>query len=134
LLEKLGPKLNITFTRSAKQPYNFVGDLTTGLTNTEKLEVVVIVSAKLTIRLKVYPHYNKGYINVDKARDQPALMRTLLRLSDQGLLYWASDDEGDVFTGYTFTIESGFPSESIEIVLLNILNSDKAVGELKPFY
>jgi hypothetical protein len=37
-----------------------------------------------------------------------------------------------VFTGYTFTLESGFPDEAIKIVLSSIKNSDQFVGEMRP--
>ena len=60
-------------------------------------------------------------------------MRLLLRLSDRAFLYWGADESGDVFTGYTFTLESGFPEEAIKIVLRSIVNSDKFVGEMRPF-
>jgi hypothetical protein len=133
LLEKLGPKVNIAFTRSEKQPYNYKGELTTGLTNATSLEVVVSATTKFTVSFRIYPHYNKGYINVDKASDRIGLMRLLLRLSDRAFLFWGADEEGDVFTGYTFTLESGFPADAIEVVLKSIVNSDKFVGEMKPF-
>jgi hypothetical protein len=57
----------------------------------------------------------------------------LLRLSDRAFLFWGADEAGDIFTGYTFTLESGFPEESIRIVLSSIVNSDKFVGEMRPF-
>lgn len=60
-------------------------------------------------------------------------MRLLLRLSDKAFLFWGMDEADDVFTGYTFTLESGFPKEAIRVVLRSILNSDKFVGEMRPF-
>jgi hypothetical protein len=133
LLEKSGPGINVTFSQSQKQPYNYVGMLRTGLVNADSFEIVVSVTSKETIGFRIYPHYNKGYINVDRAKDIPALMRLLLRLSDRAFLFWGADESGDVFTGYTFTLESGFPDEAINIVLKSIVNSDKFVGELRPF-
>jgi hypothetical protein len=56
----------------------------------------------------------------------------LLRLSDRAFLFWGADETGDIFTGYTFTLESGFPEEAISIVLKSIVNSDKFVGEMRP--
>ena len=38
-----------------------------------------------------------------------------------------------MFTAYTFTLESGFPDEAIKVVLRSIVNSDKFVGEMRPF-
>jgi hypothetical protein len=133
LLDKVGPDLKVTFSQSSKQPFNYVGSLRTGLVNTESFEIVVSVTPKETIGFRIYPHYNKGYINVDRVKDSAGLMRLLLRLSDRAFLYWGADDAGDVFTGYTFTLESGFPEEAIKIVLRSIVNSDKFIGELRPF-
>lgn len=133
LLEKTGPQINVSFTQSQKQPYNYVGSLRTGLVNADSFEIVISVTAKDTIGFRVYPHYNKGYINVDNVKDRIGFMRLLLRLSDRAFLFWGADETGDVFTGYTFTLESGFPEEAIKIVLQSIVNSDKFIGELRPF-
>jgi hypothetical protein len=132
LLEKAGPTINVAFNQSQKQPYNYVGTLRTGLVNAESFEIVISVSAKQTIGFRVYPHYKSAYINVDKINDRAALMRLLLRLSDRAFLFWGADETGDIFTGYTFTLESGFPEEAIRIVLRSIVNSDKFVGEMRP--
>jgi hypothetical protein len=132
LLEKAGPTVNIDFSQSQKQPYNYVGTLRTGLVNADSFEVVISVTPKETIGFRIYPHYKSGYINVDKVNDRAALMRLLLRLSDRAFLFWGADETGDIFTGYTFTLESGFPEEAINIVLRSIVNSDKFVGEMRP--
>jgi hypothetical protein len=132
LLEKTGPDINVSFKQSQKQPFNYVGLLSTGLVNAESLEIVISVTPKDTIGFRVYPHYKAGYINVDKVNDRAALMRILLRLSDRTFLYWGADESGDIFTGYTFTLESGFPEEAIRIVLRSIVNSDKFIGEFRP--
>ena len=133
LLDKAGPEINVSFSQSQKQPFNYVGMLRTGLVNAESFEIVISVTPKDTIGFRIYPHYNKGYINVDKGKDRTALMRLLLRLSDRAFLYWGADESGDVFTGYTFTLESGFPEEAMKVVLRSIVNSDKFVGEMRPF-
>ncbi len=132
LLAKAGPGINVTFNQSQKQPFNYVGVLRTGLVHAESFEIVVSVTANDTIGFRIYPHYKGGYINVDKARNPTSLMRQLLRLSDKAFLFWGADEAGDVFTGYTFTLESGFPEEAIRIVLRSIVNSDPFVGELRP--
>jgi hypothetical protein len=69
---------------------------------------------------------------VNKAKDSTGLMRQLLRLSDKNFLFWGMDDSADVFAGYTFTLESGFPDRAIEIVLYSIRPLDKYVGEMRP--
>src|SRR6266852_5394081 len=75
LLNTMGPKVNIDFRQSDKQPYNFLGSLRTGLKNTDLFEVVISVSDKETIHFRIYPHYNNGYVNVDKVRNSAGLMR-----------------------------------------------------------
>jgi hypothetical protein len=133
LLEKAGPDLKVSFSQSEKQPFNYVGSLKTGLVNADSFEIVIRVTADETVGFRIYPHYKNGYINVDKARNSAALMKLLLRLSDRAFLFWGADEAGDIFTGYTFTLESGFPEEAISIVLRSIVNSDKFIGEMKPF-
>ena len=132
LLDKAGPGINVAFHQSTKQPYNYVGVLKQGLINADSFEIVISVTASDTIGFRIYPHYKTGYINVDKVRNAPAMMRQLLRLSDRAFLFWGADETGDIFTGYTFTLESGFPEEAIRIVLRSIVNSDKFIGEIRP--
>ena len=133
LLEKAGPDLKVSFSQSEKQPFNYVGSLRTGLVNADSFEIVISVTANETVGFRIYPHYKNGYVNVDKAKNSAALMRLLLRLSDRAFLFWGADEAGDIFTGYTFTLESGFPEEAISIVLRSIVNSDKFIGEMRPF-
>jgi hypothetical protein len=59
-------------------------------------------------------------------------MRALLLYSDNNFFFSGADDSGDIFFGYTFTLESGFPSDAITIVLRSIRNQDKYVGEMRP--
>lgn len=132
LLEKAGPELKVSFSQSQKQPFNYVGSLKTGLVNAESFEIVISVTANETIGFRIYPHYKNRYINIDKAKNSAALMKFLLKLSDRAFLFWGADDAGDVFTGYTITLESGFPAASIRIVLNSIVNSDKFIGEMRP--
>jgi hypothetical protein len=132
LLAREAPEIKVTFTQSQKQKFNYVGTLKEGLVNAESFEIVISVTPKDTMGFRVYPHYKNGYVNVDKVNDRAALMRLLLRLSDRAFLFWGADESGDVFTGYTFTLESGFPEEAIAVVLKSIINSDKFVGEMRP--
>jgi len=133
LLEKAGPDLKVSFSQSQKQPFNYLGSLKNGLVNAESFEIVISVTPNETIGFRIYPHYKNGYINIDKAKNSSGLMRLLLKLSDQAFLFWGVDEAGDIFTGYTFTLESGFPEDSIRTVLSSIVNSDKFVGEMRPF-
>jgi hypothetical protein len=135
LLETAGKRtdVNVEFHQSTKQPYNFVGSMTTGLKNLQSLEIVISVTPSDTIGFRVYPHYKGGYINVKKAADSPGLMHEMLRFSDRNFLFWGADSTDDVFCGYTVTLESGFPDEAIVIILRSIRSTDQFAGELRPF-
>jgi hypothetical protein len=132
LLDATGPKINVAFKQSEKQPYNFVGIMSTGLTNADSFEIVISVSGQDTIHFRIYPHYKGAYLNVDKASNSAALMRQMLRFGDKNFLYWGADDTFDIFAGYNFTLESGFPEASIRVVLNSIAKLDQYVGEMKP--
>ena len=134
LLAASGPKrgIEIAFRQSDKNPFNFVAVKRGGLTNAEGFEIVVGVSNDETIGFRIYPYYKGGYVNLDKARDGAGLMRKLLNLSDHNFLFWGADDTGDVFAGYTFTLESGFPDKAIEVVLYSIAPLDQYVGQMRP--
>lgn len=125
--------VNVAFHQSTKNPYNYAGSMTTGLTNSDSLEIVLSVTKSDTLSFRVYPHYKGGYINLAKAKDALGLMRKLLFFSDDNFLFWGADAGGDVFSGYSITLESGFPSEALVIVLRSIRNTDKFVGQLRPF-
>jgi hypothetical protein len=134
LLETAGARkdVGVAFRQSTKQPYNFVGVMDTGLTNCDSIEIVVGVTANDTIGFRIYPHFKGAYVNVDKAKDGVGLMRKLLQLSDSNFLFFGADPGGDVFSGYTFTLESGFPEEALVVVLRSIRHTDQVVGELRP--
>jgi hypothetical protein len=134
LLETAGAHkdVGVAFRQSTKQPYNFVGTMNTGLANCDSIEIVVGVTASETVGFRIYPHFKGGYVNLDKVKDGAGLMRRLLRLSDSNFLFFGADEGGDVFAGYTFTLESGFPEEALVIVLRSIRHTDQVVGELRP--
>ena len=134
LLAASGPKrgIEIAFRQSDKNPFNFVAVKRGGLTNAEGFEIIVGVSNDETIGFRIYPYYKGAYINIDKARNGTGLMRQLLNLSDHNFLFWGADDTGDVFAGYTFTLESGFPDKAIEVVLYSIAPLDQYVGQMRP--
>ena len=125
--------VSVVFRQSTKNPYNFTGNMTTGLVNCESLEIVVSVTPNQTIGIRVYPHYKGGYINLGRAGDASGLTAKLLSYNDRNFLFWGADNTKDVFSGYTFTLESGFPSEAFVTVMRSIRNTDKFVGELRPF-
>ena len=131
LLAGEGPKINVVFRQSEKQPYNFVGIMSTGLTNADSLEIVILISDQETIHFRIFPKYKGVYLNVNKASDSAGLLRQMVRLSDKNFLYWGADDTFDIFAGYNFTLESGFPDASIKVVLNSIHKLDQFVGEMK---
>lgn len=132
LLQRVGPEIKVNFQPSTKSQYVFTGMMKDGLTNADSMEIVISVTSKDTIGFRVFPHYKGAYINIDKARNSTQLLRKLVQLNESTFLFWGADDTGDVFTGYTFTLESGFPDEAIKIVLSSIRNSDQFVGEMRP--
>ncbi|HEY2962417.1 MAG TPA: hypothetical protein VGJ37_08395 [Pyrinomonadaceae bacterium] len=132
LLQRLGPDMNVAFKPSSKSQYVFTGMMRDGLKNCDSFEIVISVTAKETIGFRIFPHYKGAYINIDKAKNTAQLLRKIAQLNDSTFLFWGVDDSGDVFTGYTFTLESGFPDKAIEIVLSSIKNSDQFVGEMRP--
>ena len=132
LLTRVGPEINVTFATHPKNPFSFIGVMTEGLTNAEKLEIVISATASQTIGIQVFPHYKGNYVNIDKVRNTVQLLRKLVQLNETNFLFWGADATGDVFTGYTFTLESGFPDEALKIVLSSIKGTDKYVGELRP--
>lgn len=131
LLDTVGPVIGVAFRQSQKNPFNYIGTMQ-GLTNADSLEIVISVTKSETIGFRIYPHYKGGYINVNDASDRVGLMKQLLLMSDQNFLFWGADSDGDVFAGYTVTLESGFPNEAMRIVLRSIRNLDKFVGDMTP--
>jgi hypothetical protein len=132
LLTQYGPAQEMHFHRSTVNPFNFAGSLATGLTNSSSLEIVISVTKSQTIGFRIFPHYAGGYINIDKVRNGTALMRQLLQFTDRNFLFWGTDNTYDVFAGYTFTLESGFPTEALKVVIRSIPTLDRFVGDLKP--
>jgi hypothetical protein len=132
LLQRVGPDIKVNFQPSSKSQFVFTGVMRDGITNSEYLEIVISVTSKDTIGFRIFPHYKGAYINIDKAKNTTQLLRKLVQLNESTFLFWGADDTGDVFTGYTFTLESGFPDEAIKIVLSSIKNSDQFVGEMRP--
>ena len=135
LLTTSGPKkgIEISFKPSSKNPWNFVGVKRGAMANAEGFEVVVGVSNDNTIGFRIYPSYKGAYVNINKAKGGAELARKLLNLNDHNFLFWGADDTGDVFAGYTFTLENGFPDKSIEIILYSIVPLDQYVGQTRPF-
>lgn len=135
-LDEMGKhaEVKMKFRQSTKEPYNFIATIDDGLKNAESLEVVIRVTASDTINFRVYPHYKKDkYININNAKDSNGLMRAMLLFTEDNFLYWGVDDEDDAFSGYTITLESGYPKEAVEIVLRSLRNTDGFVGQLRPF-
>src|SRR5215510_12279212 len=66
LLNDVGPKINVAFRQSDKQPYNFVGIMNTGLTNTDSFEIVILIGDQDTMHFRIFPKYKGAYVNVNK--------------------------------------------------------------------
>jgi len=132
LLAVEGPKIGVEFRQSAKEPYNFVGVLSQGLSNSDSLEIVVSLTKSGTIGFRIYPHYKGGYINIGRVRDGAEFAHRLLRYNDDNFLFWGIDDTGDTFAAYTITLESGFPDAAMDVVIRSIRGEDRFVGEMRP--
>jgi hypothetical protein len=132
LLKNAGPGVNLSFKQSAKQRYNQSAFLTQGLTSAESIEVVFSTTEVDTYSMNAYPKYKGVFININRAKDQLALTRQLLALNHRTFLHWGTDSSGDVFMGFTITLESGFPAEAIRTVLRSIAVHDKFIAELIP--
>ena len=131
-LNSIGSEIGVDFRQSKRNQWIFVGSMTSGLKNAESMEILVSIGDQQTMAVRIYPHWNGGYMNVGRARDSDGLMQQLLRYNDSNFLYWGMDDSKDIFAMFNFTLESGFPRESLEIVLQSIENLDKYVGEIAP--
>jgi hypothetical protein len=131
LLKKVEDETKMKFVQSSENTFNYSAMLTTGLTTAESIEVVIGATDSDTIFINAYPKYKGGYVNIDKVKDPPALMRQLLRLTARTFLHWGLDSSGDVFCGFTVTLESGFPSEAITVVLESVGNHDRYLTEIK---
>ena len=123
----------IAFVQSEKNKWNYAGLLSTGLTHAQALEVVVGVSDQNTIDVMVYPHYKGGYINLLKSKQSAVLARTLLKMNYNTFFFWGADDDNDVYASYKFTLESGYPEDSIRTVLQSIPLLDKYIGQFTPY-
>lgn len=135
LLATAGAKsyINIAFHQSDKNPWNFAGIAKGGFANSDFLEVVVSVGDKNTLAVQVYPHYHGAYINVGRAKDPGGLMHKLLNLNEHNFFFWGADDSGDVFAAYPFTLESGFPDQSLLVALTSIRTQDHFISDLRPY-
>lgn len=131
LLESAASATNLSFTRSDSNPFTYSAVLTRGLQHADSIEVVIGATDVDTVFLRAFPKYKGSYINVDKVRDPATLMRQALKLSARTFLYWGADGDGDIFFGFTFTLESGFPNDAIRVVLRSIATHDQYIAELK---
>jgi hypothetical protein len=130
LLAAYAPAREMRWQRSAKEPFNIVGSYDQGLRHASRLEIIVSITKKQTIGFRVYPHRSGAYININDARQRRDFMQQLLRRSDEDFFHWAADANLDVFAGFTFTLESGFPDQAIKVVIRSIPLLDESVGEL----
>ncbi len=131
LFATYGPARDIRWYRS-NDPFVFAGFLDKGLTHTPRFEVYVSVTERKTIWIRVYPQFGE-HINLDEVSDRTGLMRKLLRLSYRNFFWWGANDDLDVFAGFEFTLESGFPEEAIKVVIRSIPLIDQSVGEIVAF-
>ncbi|MDQ2992433.1 MAG: hypothetical protein M3R30_06400 [Candidatus Eremiobacteraeota bacterium] len=123
----------ITFHQVEKNPFNFAGTLSNGLKNSDMLEAVVAVTNDDTINVIVYPHVDGKYVNIVKSKHAAALARKLLELNYRTFFFWGADDTDDVYASYKFTLESGYPEDSLRTALTSIPLLDQFVSEFRPY-
>jgi hypothetical protein len=111
-----------------------VGYFDKGLNHASRFQIIITITDKATIWFRVYPLWSGDYINIDEASDPNGLMRKLLRDSYHNFFFWGVDDDSDVFAGYEFTLESGFPEEAIKVVIRSVPLIDGSVGELGSYF
>jgi hypothetical protein len=130
-LRRIGPGIGVSFKQSQANPFNFSAVMTEGLESAESMEVIVMVGKNDILTVRVFPHVTGDrYINVDRASNSTGLMRKLLANNAGDFFHWGMDDVYDVFAEFTFTLESGFPEESLDVVLRSVRLLDKKVGEM----
>jgi hypothetical protein len=131
-LRRIGPKIGVTFQQSQANPFNFSASMTEGLEDAESMEIIITVGRNDILLVRVFPHIsNNRYINIDRASNSTGLMRKLLANNSGDFFHWGMDDVYDVFAEFTFTLESGFPEESLDVVLRSVEMLDKKVGEME---
>jgi len=114
-------------------PFVIEGFLDKGLIHTPRFEIFVTVTTHKTIWFRVYPMFGGDYINLDSLTDAKAAMQKLLRQNYSNFFFWGADNDLDVYAGFEFTLESGFPEEAIKVVIRSIPLIDQSVGEIIPF-
>jgi hypothetical protein len=130
-LRQIGPKIGVSFKQSQANPFNFSASMSDGLESAESMEIIVMVGRNDILTVRVFPHLSGNrYINVDRAGNSTGLMRKLLANNAGDFFHWGMDDVYDVFAEFTFTLESGFPEESLDVVLRSVALLDKKVGEM----
>lgn len=130
-LRQIGPRLGVSFKQSQANPFNFSASMTEGLAETESMEIIVMVGRDDIMTVRVFPHISGDrYINVDRASNSTGLMRKLLASNADDFFHWGMDNVYDVFAEFTFTLESGFPEASLDVVLRSVKLLDKKVGEM----
>jgi len=132
LLSTYAPAREMRFQRSANQPYDVVGSFDKPMLYASRLEIIASVTSQRTIGFRVYPRWRGTHINLDRVRRRSLFMEKLLRDADQSFFHWALDQNLDLFAGFTFTLESGFPEDAIKVVIRSIPLLDRPVGELVP--
>lgn len=126
------PAREIRWYRASDQ-FDLDGFYDKGLRWSSRLEIYITVTRQATIWVRVYPQYYGRHINLQRVHDPNGLMQQMLRSSYHNFYFWGLDDNLDAFAGYQFTLESGFPEESVKEVIKSIPLIDGSVGDLTPF-
>jgi hypothetical protein len=133
VVKPFGSSLHYRVYGLPKDPFTIQAFYDKDLHYTPRFEIYISVTRQQTIQFRIYPQFFGSYLNLDSLSNEDSLMERVLRFSDKGFFFWAADENRDVFAGYTFTLESGFPEEAIKEVLRSVPLLDSSVGELTAF-
>ena len=121
MVKPYGSSLHYRVYGMPKDPFTIQAFYDKDLHYTPRFEIYISVTRQQTIQFRIYPQFFGSYLNLDS-----------LSNADQSFLHWALDQKLDLFAGFTFTLESGFPEDAIEVVIRSIPLLDRPVGELVP--
>jgi hypothetical protein len=134
LLYTYPPARTMHFHRKPGDRFAIEGYFRTDLTYAADFKIFVVVTPKRTITFRVFPAYRQySYLNLAHVRDPDGVMQKLLQFCSHSFFFWGVNGPLDVFAGYTFTLESGFPEEAIKVVIRSIPLIDARIGELADY-
>ena len=116
---------HMTFERSKVNQFNYSAYLTVGLKYAESVEVVIGATDVDTIFMRAFPKVQGRLHERREGQGPDRLDAPATKAGGADVLLLGDDAQGDLFWGYTFTLEYGFPVDSIRIVLRSVQTHDR---------